>query len=275
MNSFDPNPSGTIVALWRYPVKSMQGEELNASQVGEHGLLGDRAYALVDTADGKIASAKNPRKWPHLFAFRAGYTEPPRPSAEIPPVRITLPDGASLDSTQANLASVLTPVLGRQTALRAAAPEKPVLEEYWPDMEGLDHRDAVTDESMPAGTFFDLAPIHLLTTATLDRLRALYPQGRFEVRRFRPNIVVALEGQPQEFVENGWVGRTLRLGSEVRLRVTRPCGRCVMTTLPQSDLPHDPGILRTAVRNNQGHVGVYATVLHGGTIRRGDAVRLE
>jgi uncharacterized protein YcbX len=190
-------------------------------------------------------------------------------------VRITLPNGESLDSTQANLAAVLTPILSRQAALRAAAPEKPVLEEYWPDMEGLDHRDAVTDESMPPGTFFDLAPIHLLTTATLDRLRALYPQGRFEVRRFRPNIVVAVEGEPQEFVENGWVGRTLRLGSEVRLRITRPCGRCVMTTLPQSDLPHDSGILRAAVRNNQGHVGVYATVLQAGTIRRGDAVRLE
>ena len=87
--------------------------------------------------------------------------------------------------------------------------------------------------------------------------------------------MVAVEGEPQEFVENGWVGRTLRLGSEVRLRVTRPCGRCVMTTLPQSDLPHDPGILRTAVRHNQGQVGVYATVLHGGTVRRGDTVRLE
>jgi uncharacterized protein YcbX len=275
MNASDPHASGTIVALWRYPVKSMQGEELNSSQVGERGLLGDRAYALVDAQDGKIASAKNPRKWPNLFAFRAGYAESPRPGAEIPPVRITLPNGESLDSTQANLAAVLTPILSQQAALRAAAPEKPVLEEYWPNIEGLDHRDAVTDESMPAGTFFDLAPIHLLTTATLDRLRALYPQGRFEVRRFRPNIVVALEGEPQEFIENSWVGRTLRLGSEVRLRITRPCGRCVMTTLPQSDLPHDPGILRTAVRNNQGHVGVYATVLQGGTIRRSDAVRLE
>ena len=269
------NAVGSVASLWRYPVKSMQGEELNSSQVGEHGLLGDRAYALVDAQDGKIASAKNPRKWPNLFAFRAGYAESPRPGAEIPPVRITLPNGESLDSTQANLAAVLTPILSRQAALRAAAPEKPVLEEYWPNIEGLDHRDAVTDESMPAGTFFDLAPIHLLTTATLDRLRALYPQGRFEVRRFRPNIVVAVEGEPQEFVENGWVGRTLRLGSEVRLRVTRPCGRCVMTTLPQSDLPHDSGILRAAVRNNQGHVGVYATVLQAGTIRRGDAVRLE
>jgi uncharacterized protein len=275
MDSPHSNAPGTIVALWRYPVKSMQGEELNASLVGERGLLGDRSYALFDAAEGKVASAKNPRKWPNLFAFRAGYAEPPRPGAEVPPVRITLPDGGYLSSTQSDLASVLSPVLGRNIAVRASAPEKPVLEAYWPDKEGLDHRDAITDVTMPAGTFFDLATVHLLTTATLDRLRALHPQGRFEVRRFRPNIVVAVEGEPQEFVENGWVGRTLRLGSEVRLRVTRPCGRCVMTTLPQSDLPHDPGILRTTVRHNQGQVGVYATVLDGGTVRRGDTVRLE
>jgi len=93
--------------------------------------------------------------------------------------------------------------------------------------------------------------------------------------------VVALQGEPQEFVENGWVGRTLRLGSEVRLRVTRPCGRCVMTTLPQSDLPHDPGILRTIAQHNMQDLGefgtlpcagVYADVLKPGTIRCGDAV---
>lgn len=267
--------SGSIVALWRYPVKSMQGEELNASEVGERGLLGDRAYALVDAHDGKIASAKNPRKWPNLFAFRAAYSEPPRRDAAVPPVHITLPDGTRTVSTQPDLAAWLAPVIGREVALHAAAPERPVLEEYWPDLEGLDHRDAVTDEGMPAGTFFDLAPIHLLTTATLDALHALHLPGRFEVRRFRPNIVVAIEGQPRGFVENEWVGRTLRLGSEVRLQIFRPCGRCVMTTLPQSDLPADSDILRTAVRHNKGHVGVYATVLHGGTIRRGDTIRLE
>jgi uncharacterized protein YcbX len=266
---------GTIVSLWRYPIKSMQGEELNASIVTERGLLGDRAYALVDTTDGKVGSAKNPRKWPNLFAFRASYPQPPRDGAALPAVNITLPDGTLTSGARADLPLVLSPILGRQVALQASAPDKPVLEEYWPDIEGMDHRDTVTDEAMPAGTFFDLAPIHLLTTATLDRLRALYPQGRFETRRFRPNIVVAMEGQPQEFVENDWVGRTLRLGSEVRLRVIRPCGRCVMITLPQSDLPADPGILRTAVRHNQGHIGVYATVLHGGTVRRGDAITLE
>jgi uncharacterized protein YcbX len=279
MTSPHTSAAGTIVSLWRYPVKSMQGEELNASAVSERGLLGDRAYALVDAVDGKIASAKNPRKWPHLFAFRAGYAEVPR--AEVPraggatpPVRITLPDGTLSGSDQPDLPSLLGPILGRAVALRAASSDKPQLEAYWPDVEGLENRDTVTDVTMPAGTFFDLATVHLLTTATLDRLRELYPQGRFEVRRFRPNIVVAVD-EPRAFVENDWVGRTLLLGSEVRLRITQPCSRCVMTTLPQSDLPADPGILRTAVKHNGGNVGVYATVVRGGTIRRGDMVCLE
>lgn len=270
-----PHTSATVVSLWRYPVKSMQGEELNSSIVGERGLLGDRVYALVDAGDGKVASAKNPRKWPSLFAFRASYAEEPRSSGEPAPVQITLPDGTHTAGNQANLPSLLKPILGREATLKAAVPDKPVLEEYWPDIEGLDHRDKVTDEAMPVGTFFDLAPVHLLTTATLDRLRSHYPEGRFEVRRFRPNIAVAVEGQPRAFVENDWVGRTLLLGSEVRLQIIKPCGRCVMTTLSQSDLPHDPGILRTAVQHNKGHVGVYATVVRSGTVRRGDSVRLE
>lgn len=275
MSSPSSYGSGTLVSLWRYPVKSMQGEELNASTIGERGLFGDRAYALVDAADGKIASAKNPRKWPNLFAFRAAYTDSPRSESDVTPVRITLPDGAVLDGSQSNLSSLLQPILGREVALKAAAPDKPVLEEYWPDLEGLDHRDKVTDESMPTGTFFDLAPVHLVTTATLDRLRSFYPQGRFEPRRFRPNLVATVAGQPQAFVENDWIGRTLLVGAEVRLRIFRPCGRCVMTTLAQSDLPSDSGILRTAVQQNGGNVGVYATVLRGGVVRSGDAIRLE
>ena len=84
---------GSVVSLWRYPVKSMMGEELNAAEVSDRGLLGDRAYALVDSSDGKVASAKNPRKWPQLFQYRAAFVDPPRLGAEIPPVRVTLPDG--------------------------------------------------------------------------------------------------------------------------------------------------------------------------------------
>jgi uncharacterized protein YcbX len=264
---------GVVGALWRYPVKSMQGEELNASAVGERGLLGDRAHALMDGADGKVGSAKNPRKWPGLFDFRAAYAEPP--GAALPPVRVTLPDGTVSRSDAADRDRLLSAVLGRPVKLAAAAPDKPVLEEYWPAVEGLPHQDAVTDEAMPAGTFFDLAAVHLLTTATLDRLRELYPAGRLEVRRFRPNVVVNTPAGQAGFVEDAWVGRTLALGKEVRLKITKRCGRCVMTTLPQAELPADLGVLRTAVKHNQGHVGVYASVLQGGTVRRGDEVRVE
>jgi uncharacterized protein len=265
----------TVVSLWRYPVKSMMGEELNAAPITERGVLGDRAYALVDPSDGKVASAKNPRKWPTLFDCRAAFAHAPRPGEKLPPVWITLPNGSLVSSEQGDRDQRLSQALGRQVALETRAPEAPSLEEYWPDIEGLAHRETVTDEATLAGTFFDLAFLHLLTTATLDRLRELYPQGRFEVRRFRPNVVIETATGEQGFVENAWIGHTLAIGEEVRLRITGPCPRCVMTTLPQGDLPKDPGILRTAATHNEVNVGVYAEVLRGGRIRRGDPVRLE
>ncbi|MBI3456551.1 MAG: MOSC domain-containing protein [Candidatus Rokubacteria bacterium] len=274
-----PNATqGSVASLWRYPVKSMLGEELSAIEVTERGLLGDRAYALVDSADGKAATAKNPRKWPTLFGLRATFIEPPRPGAGVPSVRITLPDGTTVTSQQADLNQVLSRALGRTVTLNAAGRGHAGTvnaEEYWPDMEGLDHRDTVTDFPLPEGTFFDCAMVHLLTTATLDRLHQLYPQGRFEVPRFRPNVVVAPASGETDFVENAWVGHTLAIGDSVRLNITGPCVRCVMTTLAQGDLPRDPGILRTAAQHNKVSVGVYATVDRVGTIRRGDAVRVE
>jgi uncharacterized protein YcbX len=266
---------GSVVSLWQYPVKSMMGEELNATEVTERGLHGDRAYALVDRADGKVATAKNPRKWPRLFDFRASLIEPARAAAKIPPVRIALPDGTTVTSDQGDLNQILSKALNREVTLRAAQRGEVTAEEYWPDMEGLDHRDTVTDFTLPEGTFFDCATVHLLTTATLDRLRELYPQGRFEVRRFRPNIVVQLASGEKGFAENAWVGHTLAIGDDVRLSITGPCARCVMTTLAQGDLSTDPGILRTAAQHNQVNVGVYAAVVRGGTIRRGDPVRIE
>src|ERR671928_1649042 len=108
---------GSVVALWRYPVKSMMGEELNAAEVTERGLLGDRAYAVVDSADGKVASAKNPRKWPQLFDFRAAFVDIPRPGAEVPPVRITLPDGTVVTSEQSDLNQILSRALSREVTL--------------------------------------------------------------------------------------------------------------------------------------------------------------
>lgn len=283
-----PGLVGTVSSLWRYPVKSMIGEELTATEVTDRGLLGDRAFALVDRSSGMIASAKNPPKWGKLFDFQAAFVQPPR-RGDAAPVRMALSRGGFLQSDARDVNEVLSRELGRDVALMAAAPEAPSLEEYWPDIEGLAHREMVTDEAIalgaPAGTFFDFSALHLLTTATLDRLREVYPRGRFEARRFRPNLVIEPISGDDGFVENGWVGRTLVIGEEVRINILIPCPRCVMTTLPQGDLPKDPGILRAAAQHNKvliaplgqamPSVGVYASVQREGTIRRGDSVRME
>ena len=287
MSNRTPTVFGSVVTLWRYPVKSMLGEELNASEVTPRGLLGDRAYALIDGLDGKVASAKNPRKWPQLFDFRAVFVEEPRSGAQLPPIRLTLPDGTVVTQEQGELNDLLSQILQRPVTLQAAErgheevvestfpnPWASSAEEYWPNMEGLDYRDTVTDFALPVGTFFDAATVHVLTTATLDRLRALYPPGRFEARRFRPNLVVAPVTDVQDFLDDSWIDHTLAIGDDVRLSITGGCPRCVMTTLAQGDLPQDPGILRTAAQHNQVNVGVYASVVGGGTVRRGDAVRL-
>jgi uncharacterized protein YcbX len=229
----------------------------------------------VDRSDGKVASAKNPRKWP-LFDFRAALSEPPKTDTKAPPVRITLPDGTAVNSDQPDVNQILSNVLKRDVTLDSVSPDPrtATAEEYWPDIGGLDHRDTVTEFGLPEGTFFDAAVVHLLTTATLDRLRELYPHGRFEVRRFRPNMVVQTEHGEKDFVEDAWIGKTLAIGDAVRLSITGPCPRCVMTTLAQGDLPNDPGILRTPAQQHKANVGVYASVLQGGKVRRRDSVRL-
>jgi uncharacterized protein YcbX len=270
--------------MWRYPVKSMLGEELEACELTRRGFVGDRAYALVDTEDGKVASAKNPRKWARLFECRAEFLEDSRA------VRITLPDGTRVSAAEPEAAERLSSLLGRTASLETSAPGAPVLEELW--LDGSPDGRAVTDETFakgsPPGTFYDYAVVHLVTTATLDRLSELYPEGRFDPRRFRPNLLVQSEEGDAGFVENGWIGKTVAIGDDVRIRVTDPCPRCVMTTLAQEDLPADPGILRTAARHNRmvggegrgpdgvytASIGVYGAVERGGVVRRGDPVRV-
>jgi uncharacterized protein len=151
--NYEANAAGSIVSLWRYPVKSMMGEEINSSLITERGLLGDRSYALVDLATGKVVSAKNPRKWPGMFGFRAAYIEPPDMHEGIPPVRITMPGGVSATSTQANLDGLLSRALGADVSLQSKPPASPMLEEYWPDVDDLAHRETVT---APSCTFSPL-----------------------------------------------------------------------------------------------------------------------
>jgi len=269
------NRIGVIAAIHRYPVKSMMGEELNATRVGAKGIHGDRVFALADRATGKIASAKNPSKWPALFSYRAAFTEPFE-NGVFPPARITFPDGSSALTEDESIEAKLSASLGKPVQFLFAAAGSGTLEEYWPDIDGLARRDVVTDEAMPVETFFDCAAIHLLTTATLDSLRGFYPEGRFESRRFRPNLVIETPTGVKGFPENSdWNEKILSIGGEVKLKITGPCGRCVMTTLSQGDLPKDTGVLKTAAKHNEARVGAYAAVLQGGLIRAGDPVQIE
>lgn len=279
--------AGSIASVRRYPVKSMMGEDVEASIVTERGLLGDRVHALIDMSDGKVVSAKNPKKWANLFAFSATYEEEPQWDRELPNVRITTPDGAMVSSQDQKTNTALSQALGRQVRLNRRErgqegilettlpnPWTPQLEEYWPeDVAGLAYSGVVTDEAMPESTFFDLAPVHLVTTATLERLQEFYPGGDFNPDRFRPNLLVQTDGEVG-FVENGWVGKTVQIGDEVQLQIMRPCPRCVMTTLPQRELPQDVEILRAAAQHNNANVGVYASVVRAGRVRRGDQVRV-
>jgi len=266
--------AGLLASLHRYPVKSMMGEQLESAQLTRIGLFGDRAYALRDTETGKVVSAKNPLKWPNLFGYSAVYVDATVAGSAVGPVRITLPDGSSAVSSSPDFAAKLSSTLGRSVTLIAAPPQSPQLEEYWPDMEELPNRNVVTDEGIPEGTFFDLGPLHVLTTATLSKLSEINPESRFEPRRFRPNLIVDT-GDKRGFVENDWIGKRLSIGPDVRIQVTGPCPRCVMTTLAQGDLPNDPAILRTAARYNEARVGVYASVVQAGRIQVGDPVTLN
>ena len=274
-----------LASVWRYPVKSMMGEELNSAVIGDNGILGDRAYALLDKETNKIVSAKNPKKWPELFSFHARYVEPPVFDEPLPQVWITLPDGSTLRSDQLDVDQKISSVLNRRVCLRKQAPEKASLEQYWPEYDGesIEISEEVIAGGAKEGSFFDYSSLHIVTTATLTHLQQLYPAGRLESRRFRPNLVIATDPEQTGFVENDWVGKTLCIGS-VKLLITDPCPRCVMPTLAQGDLPGDAKIMKT-IANNTVHVpfvgkalpsvGVYAKVIQAGIIKRNAQVLIE
>ncbi len=259
---------GTVAAIWRFPVKSMMGEELNACAVTSRGVAGDRAYAFID-ADNRIGTAKIQRRWRLVFQSRARYPEEPDGS-DVTPAEITLPDGARLMTSQPDVDATFSRLLGFEARLITEKPAPLKLESAAFDRPFETEGGSTVDFPVVNG-FFDLGSLHLLTTGTLDTLRALNPASRFEPRRFRPNFVIAT-GDAAGFVENGWVGQTIAIGDDVRIKVMMPTRRCVVTTLPQDDLPNEPDVLKTAMAHNDANVGVYALVEAGGRVRRGDEV---
>jgi uncharacterized protein YcbX len=282
-----PATLGAVTAIWRYPVKSMRGQRLDAVSVTVRGLAGDRAFALIDPASGKVASAKHPRLWGRLPTCAAALLPSVHSSDTCSLLHITFPDDRTVPAGAA-AERLLSDLLGREIVLSAEPPAAAEIDRYWPDIEGLFLRDTITSGAIGAGappnTFFDHAPVHLITTASLAHLQTLYPPGCVDVRRFRPNLVIATPPGTEGFTENDWVGRTLLIGNEVRLRITDPTPRCVITTLAQADLPQDIGILRTVAAHNrppipalgdatQPCLGVYGVVEQGGMVRLHDQVQ--
>jgi uncharacterized protein YcbX len=274
----------------------MLGEELDAVDVSEDGVVGDRAYALRDRETGKVASAKHPKLWPDLLACRAAFVDAPQDD-ELPPVRIELADGNVVLSDAPDVDAVLSRFFGRDVELAHAAQNGYTIDQYHPDEENYDpegHRDEVVEarlgaaffnerglpSAVPEGSFFDLFPLSVLTTSSLDRLGELEPQSRFDARRFRMNVIV--ETPARGFVENDWLGRTLAIGDDVQIGVALLDPRCVMPSLAQEDLPKDSGILKALAQHNRIDVagalypcaGVYAVAEATGAIRRDDGVSL-
>jgi len=271
---------GTVAVLRRYPVKSMLGENLRDCAVTGRGLTGDRLLGLVHRETGKVASAKHPRLWRSLLRLSA---------ASGPDVKIAFPDGTSIAATDPGIDAALSEFLGHNVTLTADPPPDATLDRADPEQvlrDGLTAPVRVEDlrlgDASPEGTFFDFAPLHLMSTSTLTRIAELSPRGAVELHRYRPNLVI--QTAAAGFTENDWVGRELRVGSDLAVRVLARTPRCAIPTLEHGGLPRDVDALRVPAAHNrispfdglgpQPCAGVYAQVLHPGRIRVGDVVRL-
>jgi hypothetical protein len=272
---------GVVKALFRYPVKSMLGEQLSEVDIGAAGVIGDRAYALRE-ANGRVVTAK---KWARMFEFSARYDAPPL-ATELAPLSITLPDGRSIQAQAPDASAVLSAVLGRQVVLERAQGEQRnqaeidprtvfgdvPIEQAAPDFAATPLPDSFP---LPPGTFFDSASIHVLASGTLVHLRKLIgDDAQLDPRRFRPNILIETEPGQEGFVEDSWLEGTLAVGDQVRIAQLRPALRCVMTTHRQADLNRDMRILRTAAQQHQNNVGVFAAIDTPGRVWVGDPVFL-
>ena len=273
---------GTVKALWRFPVKSMQGEQLDELHITARGVVGDRAWALRDLENRRIASAK---KFVGLLKFHAHYEG--RPAAgELPPVKITLPDGRDIDADDAHASEVISEALGHgfhlehspsPTGERAGIDAKTIFADNPVDkvIPGLSADKMPDYFALHKGTYLDSASFHLISTGTLAHMRGL-TEGKsdFDYRRFRANLLVDTGDDARGFVEDEWVGGTLEIGDGVKITSIAPALRCVMTTHAQQDLPRDLAILRATVQRHQANLGAFTAIEGDGRVHLGDAVYL-
>lgn len=282
---------GTVKEIWRFPVKSMQGDAVPSCTVNQRGVCGDRVWAMRDETRSEIQWGK---MFPDLMQCRARYREQPD-GLEIRPVEITFPDGETVASDDGAVHRKLSELVGREATLQALQPAENVdfYKRYKPDEAVFaqeitdafarepgepvpalsDFPEVLVDHVAVPGTFFDNEEIHFITTASIRYMQQHNPDANWDIRRFRPNFFIDSEEQGAKLVENEWLGRTIKLG-EVVLEITAPTPRCGMTVRPQGDIDYDKSILRTIVREGAQCLGVGAHCRQAGTVRAGDAMYL-
>jgi uncharacterized protein YcbX len=272
---------GTVAELWRYPVKSMLGEQRSSLLVTELGVLGDRVWALRDPATGRIASAK---KYPRLLEFRATYAIEPTPETRGR-IRVEAPDGRVFSPEDEGASTVVCEILGHDLRFdnRAGMDEKTTIdrETVFGDLPVSSLKPDWTPETMPdyfqlaTGSFLEIGAVYLLTSGSVDHLRALRGEDAIVDRvRFRPNIYIESTASWTGFVEDTWLESSLAIGDEVTCRDFERTLWCVTSTLAQESVPRDLGILRTLAQHHDGCLGVYASVSASGHVRVGDKVVL-
>jgi len=273
--------TASVTQIYRYPVKSMMGETLREADIGETGIPGDRGWAVRDEQRGGIRGGK---KIPQLMTLTAqsGATAP----------LITAPDGDSALASAEGINDWLSDKLNHPVTLwpllpaeqldhyRRGAPDTEDFEqelrsvfgrlpdEPLPDLSGFEE---LLEFESPPGTYFDAFPISIMSQQSLNTMNQLEGESQFDVRRFRPNLLVDVPDTDHPFPEQAWVGKTLSIGS-VMLKIDTTCPRCAMTTHGFDDLPQDAQIMRKLVANSEGNLGIYASVVQAGSVTAGDSV---
>ena len=273
--------TASVATIYRYPVKSMMGETLSEADIGEAGIPGDRSWAVRDEKRGGIRGGK---KIPQLMTLAAQ-------SGTAAPL-ITAADGDSASASSERINDWLSGKLNHPVTLwpllpadqldhyRRGAPDTEDFEqelravfgrlpdEPLPDLAGFEE---LLEFESPPGTYFDAFPISIMSQQSLNTMNELEGESQFDVRRFRPNLLVDVPETDNPFPEQAWVGKTLSIGS-VTLKIDTTCPRCAMTTHGFDDLPQDPQIMRKLVANSEGNLGIYASVVQAGRVTAGDSV---
>jgi uncharacterized protein YcbX len=247
---------GTVTACWRYPVKSFQGFTTDRLEIDPSGVGGDRLHAVVDTETGHLLSAKR------LAALLQGAATDER---------LTFPDGQVLRFDDPAIDEVLTGWLGRPAHL--ASLEEAGERSYEMTFDPPDDSAEYFEIPAPPGSFLDLAAVHVVSLATLAGCAAARPDLDWDVRRFRPNLV--LDVDIPAFGEQEWVGKQVAVG-DVVLSVDSPTVRCAMPLRAQpGGIEREPGLLKAMSELNEpfpNHLGLYCSVAEPGDVATGDPV---